>query len=136
MQDALDEIARQKQRDLFKPLRVHFIGEDGIDAGARRAVEGCHDLLSRECHCNAHTCTRHAPCSALLQPLAQRPAAHQAHVRPALLLHRRRRREEGVLPAAGHRAALPRLRHAHLPAGGLGLGVCPPAAPALSLAAW
>ena len=33
MQDALDEIARQKPRDLFKPLRVHFIGEDGIDAG-------------------------------------------------------------------------------------------------------
>ncbi len=33
MQDALDEIARQKPRDVFKPLRVHFIGEDGIDAG-------------------------------------------------------------------------------------------------------
>ena len=32
-QDALDEIARQKPRDLFKPLRVHFIGEAGIDAG-------------------------------------------------------------------------------------------------------
>jgi hypothetical protein len=32
-QDALDEIARQKPKDLFKPLRVHFIGEDGIDAG-------------------------------------------------------------------------------------------------------
>ncbi len=23
----------QVRRDLFKPLRVHFIGEDGIDAG-------------------------------------------------------------------------------------------------------
>ncbi|KAK9819719.1 hypothetical protein WJX72_001643 [[Myrmecia] bisecta] len=33
LEDALDEIARQKPRDLFKPLRVHFIGEDGIDAG-------------------------------------------------------------------------------------------------------
>ena len=32
-QDALDEIARQRPRDLFKPLRVHFIGEPGIDAG-------------------------------------------------------------------------------------------------------
>ena len=32
-QDALDEIARQRPKDLFKPLRVHFIGEDGIDAG-------------------------------------------------------------------------------------------------------
>ncbi|KDD76735.1 HECT ubiquitin-transferase [Helicosporidium sp. ATCC 50920] len=33
VRDALDEIARQKAKDLFKPLRVHFIGEDGIDAG-------------------------------------------------------------------------------------------------------
>lgn len=33
VQDALDEIARQRPRDLYKPLRVHFIGEDGIDAG-------------------------------------------------------------------------------------------------------
>ena len=33
MQDALDEIARQRPKDLFKPLRVHFIGEEGIDAG-------------------------------------------------------------------------------------------------------
>ena len=33
MQDALNEIARQRSKDLFKPLRVHFIGEDGIDAG-------------------------------------------------------------------------------------------------------
>ncbi len=32
-QDALDEIARQRPRDLFKPLRVYFIGEPGIDAG-------------------------------------------------------------------------------------------------------
>lgn len=35
-QDALDEIARQKPKDLFKPLRVHFIGEDGIDAGGSK----------------------------------------------------------------------------------------------------
>ena len=33
LQDALNEIARQRARDLLKPLRVHFIGEDGIDAG-------------------------------------------------------------------------------------------------------
>lgn len=33
LEDALDEIARQRPRDLFKPLRVHFIGEDGVDAG-------------------------------------------------------------------------------------------------------
>ena len=33
VQDALNEIARQRPRDLLKPLRVHFIGEDGIDAG-------------------------------------------------------------------------------------------------------
>ncbi len=33
LQDALNEIARQRPRDLFKPLRVHFIGEEGIDAG-------------------------------------------------------------------------------------------------------
>ena len=31
--DGLSEIARQRPRDLLKPLRVHFIGEDGIDAG-------------------------------------------------------------------------------------------------------
>lgn len=31
--DALSEISRQCKRDLFKPLRVHFIGEEGIDAG-------------------------------------------------------------------------------------------------------
>lgn len=33
VEDALAEVARQRPRDLFKPLRVHFIGEDGIDAG-------------------------------------------------------------------------------------------------------
>lgn len=33
VQDALSEISRQRYRDLTKPLRVHFIGEDGIDAG-------------------------------------------------------------------------------------------------------
>ena len=33
VEDAMDEIARQLKKDLFKPLRVHFIGEDGIDAG-------------------------------------------------------------------------------------------------------
>jgi len=33
LQDALDEIARQRPKDLFKPLRVHFIQEAGIDAG-------------------------------------------------------------------------------------------------------
>ncbi|GAX82001.1 hypothetical protein CEUSTIGMA_g9429.t1 [Chlamydomonas eustigma] len=33
VEDALSEISRQLKRDLFKPLRVHFIGEEGIDAG-------------------------------------------------------------------------------------------------------
>ena len=33
LEDALNEISRQRPRDLFKPLRVHFIGEDGVDAG-------------------------------------------------------------------------------------------------------
>ena len=33
LQDALSEIARQRHKDLTKPLRLHFIGEDGIDAG-------------------------------------------------------------------------------------------------------
>eukprot|EP00798_Chlamydomonas_sp_ICE-L_P023306 gene23306-30543_t len=31
--DAMAEIGRQFKGDLLKPLRVHFIGEDGIDAG-------------------------------------------------------------------------------------------------------
>lgn len=33
VQDALEEVARQNQNDLFKPLRVHFIGEEAVDAG-------------------------------------------------------------------------------------------------------
>lgn len=33
VEDAMDEISRQFKKDLFKPLRVHFIGEEGIDAG-------------------------------------------------------------------------------------------------------
>eukprot|EP00873_Tetraselmis_striata_P010062 jgi/Tetstr1/430326/TSEL_020151.t1 len=36
MPDALEEISRQRTKDLLKPLRVHFIGEDGIDAGGVR----------------------------------------------------------------------------------------------------
>ncbi|CAG9467513.1 unnamed protein product [Pedinophyceae sp. YPF-701] len=32
-EDALEEIARQRPRDLRKPLRVHFIGEEGLDDG-------------------------------------------------------------------------------------------------------
>jgi len=31
--DALAEVARQTRRDLLKPLKVHFIGEQGVDAG-------------------------------------------------------------------------------------------------------
>ncbi|GLC36844.1 hypothetical protein PLESTB_000776500 [Pleodorina starrii] len=31
--DAVEELGRQARRDLLKPLRVHFIGEEGIDAG-------------------------------------------------------------------------------------------------------
>lgn len=33
MQDALDEVSRQRVSDITKPLGVHFIGESGIDAG-------------------------------------------------------------------------------------------------------
>ncbi|GFR50165.1 hypothetical protein Agub_g12331, partial [Astrephomene gubernaculifera] len=33
VEDALAEVGRQTRRDLLKPLRVHFIGEEGIDAG-------------------------------------------------------------------------------------------------------
>eukprot|EP00210_Caulerpa_lentillifera_P001329 g1279.t1 len=33
LEDALNEISRQHKKDLFKPLRVHFIGEEGIDGG-------------------------------------------------------------------------------------------------------
>ncbi len=33
LEDALNEVSRQRPRDLFKPLRIHFIGEDGVDAG-------------------------------------------------------------------------------------------------------
>ena len=33
VEDALSEVSRQLKKDLFKPLRVHFIGEEGIDAG-------------------------------------------------------------------------------------------------------
>ncbi|KAG2436520.1 hypothetical protein HXX76_006818 [Chlamydomonas incerta] len=33
VEDALEEVGRQTRSDLLKPLRVHFIGEEGIDAG-------------------------------------------------------------------------------------------------------
>ena len=33
MQDALEEVARQSEHDLHKPLKVNFIGEEGVDAG-------------------------------------------------------------------------------------------------------
>ncbi|EFJ48337.1 hypothetical protein VOLCADRAFT_81197 [Volvox carteri f. nagariensis] len=33
VEDALEELGRQVKSDLLKPLRVHFIGEEGIDAG-------------------------------------------------------------------------------------------------------
>ncbi|GLI67883.1 hypothetical protein VaNZ11_012174, partial [Volvox africanus] len=33
VEDALGELGRQARGDLLKPLRVHFIGEEGIDAG-------------------------------------------------------------------------------------------------------
>lgn len=35
LEDSLAEMARQSRRDLLKPLRVNFIGENGIDAGVR-----------------------------------------------------------------------------------------------------
>lgn len=40
VEDALSEISRQWRKDLFKPLRVHFIGEEGIDAGGVKKVRG------------------------------------------------------------------------------------------------
>eukprot|EP00884_Botryococcus_braunii_P023346 jgi/Botrbrau1/9696/Bobra.0201s0026.1 len=33
LEDAMSEIARQRHRDLLKPIRIHFIGEEGVDAG-------------------------------------------------------------------------------------------------------
>lgn len=36
MQGALTEIAQQRSNDLFKLLRVHFIGEDGIGVGGMK----------------------------------------------------------------------------------------------------
>ena len=39
VEDALSEVGRQYRRDLFKPLRVHFIGEEGIDAGKGLGAE-------------------------------------------------------------------------------------------------
>ncbi|EKX35688.1 hypothetical protein GUITHDRAFT_46418, partial [Guillardia theta CCMP2712] len=33
LQDALDELCRQRKSDLFKPLKVVFIGEEGVDEG-------------------------------------------------------------------------------------------------------
>jgi ubiquitin-protein ligase E3 A len=33
LEGALSEVSRQLKRNLLKPLRVHFIGEEGIDAG-------------------------------------------------------------------------------------------------------
>ena len=33
VEDALFEVARQIRRDLLKPLKVHFIGEQGVDEG-------------------------------------------------------------------------------------------------------
>lgn len=91
LQDALDEIARQKPKDLFKPLRVHFIGEDGIDAGKASMPAGGEG-----------------------QQLLRSALASSSPPFGGLAC---RRRQEGVLPAAGHGAALPRLWHAHIPAG-------------------
>lgn len=49
VEDALNEIARQFRKDLFKPLRVQFIGEEGIDVGGVKKEFFqllVHDLLS------------------------------------------------------------------------------------------
>lgn len=48
MVDALEEIARQKLSDLYKPLQLHFIGEDGVDAGGVKKEFFqllCHELM-------------------------------------------------------------------------------------------
>ncbi len=65
MQDALDEIARQKPKDLFKPLRVHFIGEDGIDAGGVK--KEFFQLLVTELLCPDYGMLIYQPVSCLSQ---------------------------------------------------------------------
>ena len=87
LQDALDEIARQKPRDLFKPLRVHFIGEDGIDAGGVK--KEFFQLLVTELLCPDYgmlifqpvccTASLHLPC------LAYRPQLKRMHCTAARL---------------------------------------------------
>lgn len=82
-QDALDEIARQKPKDLFKPLRVHFIGEDGIDAGApgglRRAAGRCRWWAGRQgAALSTALCALHTPAGAAVAPLAARLATPPA----------------------------------------------------------
>lgn len=59
LEDALDEVARQRPRDLFKPLRVHFIGEDGVDAGGVK--KEFFQLLMTELLCADYGMLRHQP---------------------------------------------------------------------------
>lgn len=59
LEDALDEVARQRPRDLFKPLRVHFIGEDGVDAGGVK--KEFFQLLMAELLCADYGMLRHQP---------------------------------------------------------------------------
>ena len=87
LQDALDEIARQKPRDLFKPLRVHFIGEDGIDAGGVK--KEFFQLLVTELLCPDYGMLIFQPvcCAAPLHLpcLAYRPLSKRIHCTAARL---------------------------------------------------
>jgi hypothetical protein len=106
VEDALDEIARQYRRDLFKPLRVHFIGEEGIDAG--ESVGFC-SSWARACFLFLRGPPRRRPAAALTNPPKTTPTTPPP---PQSC----RRRQKGVLPAIDGRAPEPRLRHARLPA--------------------
>lgn len=59
LEDALDEVARQRPRDLFKPLRVHFIGEDGVDGGGVK--KEFFQLLMTELLCPDYGMLAHQP---------------------------------------------------------------------------
>lgn len=80
-QDALDEIARQKPKDLFKPLRVHFIGEDGIDAGALGSVGAGARWMRWARWGRGWACVALLPPALCWAPRARHP--HPPHARPA-----------------------------------------------------
>lgn len=82
-QDALDEIARQRPRDLFKPLRVHFIGEAGIDAGGLK--KEFFQLLLAELLCPDYGMLLFQPVSSILKLLLFRSRSSVASLFCAVL---------------------------------------------------